>query len=410
MNNILIILPFLPYPLYTGGHQAVFNEINILRNYYNISISIAYKSGNINKSAIEKLHSIWPNVKIYPFELHSQKKGSKFFLYERVTEKIKKIIFKGSRELMIENELTPLYKFNRDDYNEFIRKIIKKESIDIVQCEFANQLDIVEIIPPNIKKVFIHHEIRFVRIAQFMLDQHLNGDYYKVLYNNLKQEEIGLLNKFDSVVTFSAIDTQKLQKNLIQSKLITSFCLVNSYNEPYHFHSSKKILSFVGPEIHIPNKIGLLEFLDKSWKGILEQDKSIQLKIIGKWTQPTIKKIIAKYPQVEFLGFVTNLKESLQGTIMIVPITIGSGIRTKILEAAFMSIPIITTTVGVEGIPLENGKDCYIENNPVLFAQKAVLLIKDNKRQQQFTMNAYNKVKKLYSEEALLHTREKAYQ
>lgn len=408
MNNILIILPFLPYPLYTGGHQAVFNEINILRNHYNISI--AYKSGNIDRSSIEKLYSIWPNVKIYPFELNSQKKGSKFILYERITDKIKRIIFKGSRELTIENELTPLYKYNRDDYNDFVRKIIEKESIDIVQCEFANQLDIVEIIPSNIKKVFIHHEIRFIRIAQFMLEQHLNGDYYKVLYNNLKQEEIGLLNKFDSVVTFSAIDTQKLQNNQVQSKLITSFCLVSSYNESYHFQPSTKTLTFVGPESHIPNKLGLLDFLDKSWKEILKKDKSIQLKIIGKWTQATIKNITSKYPQVEFLGFVNNLKESLQGTIMIVPITIGSGIRTKILEAAFMSVPIITTTVGVEGIPLENEKDCYIENNPTLFAQKTILLIQDTKKQQQFTMNAYNKVKELYSEEALLRTREKAYQ
>lgn len=408
MNNILIILPFLPYPLYTGGHQAVFNEINILRNHYNISI--AYKSGNIDRASIEKLYSIWPNVKIFPFELNSQKKGSKFILYERITEKIKKIIFKGSRELTIENELTPLYKYNRDDYNDFVRNIIEKESIDIVQCEFANQLNIVEIIPSNIKKVFIHHEIRFVRIAQFMLEQHLNGDYYKVLYNNLKQEEIGLLNKFDSVVTFSAIDTQKLQNNQVQSKLITSFCLVSSYNESYHFQPSTKTLTFVGPESHTPNKLGLLDFLDKSWGKILEQDKSIQLKIIGKWTQATIKKITSKYPQVEFLGFVNNLKESLQGTIMIVPITIGSGIRTKILEAAFMSIPIITTTVGVEGIPLEDKKDCFIENNPILFAQKTVLLIQDTKKQQQFTMNAYNKVKELYSEEVLLRTRRKAYQ
>ena len=192
------------------------------------------------------------------------------------------------------------------------------------------------------------------------------------------------------------------------TNIYTSFCLVNSYNLPYKFVPCSNVLTFVGPEVHSPNLIGLEYFLKNCWSQLVYKIPSISLKVIGKWNPDTIKKISNTYPQVKFLGFVDNLYEALQGSIMVVPITIGSGIRTKILEAGFMGIPIVTTTIGVEGIPLVDYKDCIIEDNPSKMVEKIYDLINNIQQQQMLSWNAYNKIKTTYSDDALLKTREQA--
>jgi glycosyltransferase involved in cell wall biosynthesis len=62
---------------------------------------------------------------------------------------------------------------------------------------------------------------------------------------------------------------------------------------------------------------------------------------------------------------------------MIVPILSGSGMRMKILEAAAMSLPIVTTTVGVEGIDLVDGESCLIADTPDAFANAILRLEHD---------------------------------
>jgi glycosyltransferase involved in cell wall biosynthesis len=94
---------------------------------------------------------------------------------------------------------------------------------------------------------------------------------------------------------------------------------------------------------------------------------------------------------------------------MIVPLLTGSGMRMKILEAMAMSMPVITTTVGVEGIPLVDGESCLIADTPEAFAQAikklsedAVLRSKLGKAANQVFMDAY-------SPQQLAKVREKIY-
>ena len=113
---------------------------------------------------------------------------------------------------------------------------------------------------------------------------------------------------------------------------------------------------------------------------------------------------ISKYPNISFLGFVDDLRSALQNTIMIVPITIGSGIRMKILEAANLGVPFISTSVGAEGIPLQNGTHCMIADSPSEFTN-AILQLKDDKKRTTLIQNAHQLIKKNYSMEALRQNR-----
>ena len=79
---------------------------------------------------------------------------------------------------------------------------------------------------------------------------------------------------------------------------------------------------------------------------------------------------------------------------MIVPILSGSGMRMKILEAINNSVPFVSTVVGAEGLMFETDRDCYITDNPNMFADSICKLLGDKKLQLDFVKSA----KKVYDE------------
>ena len=116
----------------------------------------------------------------------------------------------------------------------------------------------------------------------------------------------------------------------------------------------------------------------------------------------------SKYEDVFFLGYVDNLNATLKDSVMIVPITIGSGIRMKILEACSNGIPFVSTSVGAEGIPVVHGKHCFLANTPSEFVN-AIINIQDADVQMKFVKNSALLIKKHYSLDSLRENRLSIY-
>jgi len=154
--------------------------------------------------------------------------------------------------------------------------------------------------------------------------------------------------------------------------------------------------------------VGLRWFLDNCWHTLKEKEPDYRLKVIGRWSEENKQTILKDYPEVEYLGFVDSLYESMKGTVMIVPITIGSGIRMKILEACSMGIPFVSTTVGAEGIPVKDGHDCFLADAPNTFVED-ILKLQDKDSKLQFIQNANRMIHEKYSAEALRRNRLNIY-
>jgi glycosyltransferase involved in cell wall biosynthesis len=115
------------------------------------------------------------------------------------------------------------------------------------------------------------------------------------------------------------------------------------------------------------------------------------------------------HPKLHFLGFVDSLKDAICGSLLIVPILTGSGMRMKILDAAAMGVPFITTSVGVEGLDFLHNDSCIIANNPEDIANAINKLIADNTKMKALADNAQEIFKKKYSVEALSEIRNNIY-
>lgn len=401
--NILIILPWLPYPYDTGGNQAVFNEINAICRVMNVHL-MCFDSP-LYCQYKEKLCADLPGITIDLYPKLDYRAWEMDFpqILHKTADKIEEKLYAGKRKNAIHRRIA--FRHNYDGHwAAYIKSLVDKYDIDIVQTEFVNTLGMIEVIPENVKTVFVHHQLQYV-CTELLLSKERDRELFMPLSRRLKALEIGYLNLYDAVITLSDVDAEKLRGIGVSSPVYSSFAIVLNKYEYIKPMSFDNRLTFVGPENHNPNKIGITWFLDKIWPKVLSWNPQMQLDIIGNWTKDTKSDYEAKYKNIQFLGFVDVLADALRGSIMVVPITIGSGIRMKIQEAAQIGIPFVTTTVGVEGLPFKSGKDCFITDREDDFADCIQNLQDDISLQQSFTESAKTLVTSRFSLESLHNNR-----
>lgn len=135
------------------------------------------------------------------------------------------------------------------------------------------------------------------------------------------------------------------------------------------------------------------------------------LDIIGKgWTEEWVQAANISDLKVNLLGFMERLDTAAYGSIMIVPILSGSGMRMKILEGAALGAPIITTTVGVEGIEFAAGEACLVADSPKAFAKSLQRMMQDEQLRCRLTSQARRVYDEKYSRQSLSQKREEIWQ
>lgn len=402
-KKILIITPYFPYPINSGGAQAQFHMIDALRNEFNISFAFISPR---HKKHEEQLQELWPNVTFYAYKGEKQN-----WLYKRIKNLLKRLNSWPDKSKHIINPILSHSFEEAIDYQfiDFLQNIINEENIEIVQFEFAEYLNLAYAFQ-NVKKIFIQHEIHFIRNSRFLKDiQSLQPhDFYQ--FNMLKQQEIAAMNACHAIITLTQTDKEILQKENIKTNIFVSPAIIPSPYAylPKDFQFNNKLI-FLGGDGHRPNYEGFLWFLDNIWRQLSKDIPNIKVLAIGKWRTKHRKSIHKRYINVEMLGYVEDIKPYLQNAIMIVPILTGSGMRMKIIDAANNGTPFITTQIGVEGLNFTNNQDCFIVNNSEDFSSKLIELITNKSLQFKFRDNAFNKIKELYPTKKLVQIRSNIY-
>ena len=327
--KILILLKSFNYPPKNGGDQAVFNAISKLNSLVDFHL-LSTDGSEPGIASLYKFQKEYPNIPSTFYDLNKKDK------YQRICDFSKRlsnyINRRNGNAHIVDIIHSTNYDTNADyfyNFYSFLNSYIKENSIDIVQSEFSFTLGWLKGITENVKKVFVQHEIQFVVNYQRIIEN-INKNDEKLLfkYNMEKQQEINAMNTCDAIITLSEDDKNKLIKNGVHTPIFPSFAQVTFKNVKIEYPIQlKKQLVFIGPEMHEPNKHGLLWFLNEVFPLVLKEDNSIKLNIIGRWRESTMEKWKNKYSNIYFLGYVENLEDAIRNSILIVPIFHGSGIE-----------------------------------------------------------------------------------
>lgn len=394
MKNILIISPLLPWPLNSGGNTGVYYMLEYVSKYENVFFLTTYDKRQNNYALLEELKQHLSSVKFLVYDYRK----TRFLKYEYY----RKILRHVSMKMRFGDSYCSMSKLNvieaiTPGFIDFVTNVIASNSIDIVQIEFLGFHPLIYVIPDNIKTIFIHHELGWVKNGLI-----LGTDKYSTFAKKyLKDCEISILNNFDAVVPLTEIDKDKLLRAGIKTNIYVSTLAISNKVFDYRKHEFTNRLTFIGGNGHYPNFNGIKWFVSNVLPLVNEQKPEIVLEIIGTWSESARNDIHTINKNVIFKGFVNDLYEELKNSIMVVPINIGSGMRMKILEAANYSIPFVSTEIGVEGLEFEDSKDCYISKNAYKMAKQILELANNSDLYRQFSINAHHVFIEKYSIDTL---------
>ncbi len=145
----------------------------------------------------------------------------------------------------------------------------------------------------------------------------------------------------------------------------------------YSLHAGPRepyTMLFLGSFSHLPNQEALDWFAKQVLPRVVERCPPARLVIVGSNPPPRHSLPVAD-AHVEMRGFVEDLQEPLRRySVFVCPILTGSGVRVKLLEAFAAGIPVVSTTIGAEGLTASDGEICAIADSPEAFAQRIVEL------------------------------------
>ena len=86
-----------------------------------------------------------------------------------------------------------------------------------------------------------------------------------------------------------------------------------------------------------------------------------------------------------------------QAAVFIIPLRIGGGTRLKVYEAMAMESPIVSTTIGAEGLPVHHGEDIVLADGAEAFAASTIALLRDRERARRLALTAAAFVRREFS-------------
>jgi polysaccharide biosynthesis protein PslH len=263
---------------------------------------------------------------------------------------------------------------SRDLENALIR-ILQAEKFDIIQFEMLYMSPYVSVVrkysaaPIVLRTHNIEHLI-WERVAASTKNP-LKRAYLQHLVSKLKKYECSIIHQFDGIAAITESDAAFFRSAACrkpESGKTGPVIAIPFGIDPEQFPETDAEPEFpslfsIGAMDWIPNLEGICWFLERVWPEIHSQYPGLHYYLAGRHMPRWLSE--KRFPNVEVVGEVEDAPEFMRSkAIMIVPLFSGSGIRIKIIEGMATGKPIISTTVGAEGIHYTRDKNIFIADTP----------------------------------------------
>ena len=267
-------------------------------------------------------------------------------------------------------------------------KIIKIEKPDLVWLEFGYMAHFA----PFIKKKYN------IPIYYGSHNYQLGLDYqiWKIKNNTLQKLKMLpflmlqwihqniFFRNVDRFVCISEEDKNAYQKILPEIKFdILPFIFDDCFLTGSHkFESDTQFICIIGSLKSYQNFAATVFFLKHIWPQINSRIETLKFYIVGSLPEKStieadiLYQLIQQSKNVVLTGYVQSVVPYVKAAILnVVPITIGSGVRTKIIESVACKTAVVSTSIGASGLPFKDGKNISIADSPEEFAKKCIMLI-----------------------------------
>ena len=283
-------------------------------------------------------------------------------------------------------------RFISDQFSMELIKLLSEKTFDVIQLEGLYLCPYIPVIRKHSKALIAYraHNIEYeIWERTATLSKGLRSNYLRNLSRRIKRFEISYLNSYDVLIPITDRDGMILDslgnvKPRHTSQTGIDFASLVPTAKKLEFPS----LFHIGALDWAPNQEGLIWFFDHCWTKIHNENPDLKFYLAGRNAPEWFERHL-NLEGVEYLGEINDAYDFINSkAIMVVPLFSGSGMRIKIIEGMALGKTIVTTDIGTEGIPTENGNNILIANDADQFTEAISLLIKDRQLFEQIGKNA----------------------
>jgi glycosyltransferase involved in cell wall biosynthesis len=260
----------------------------------------------------------------------------------------------------------------------FLENLIRKEGFD---CAVVDHLAPTAYFPDLPHAIFFQHNVETViwrRHVEHAADP-LRRWYFQLQADRMLEFERRVSREAGHIVAVSATDADEMRRLFGVTRVSEIPTGVNlGYFRPPETRTAGTgaDLVFVGSMDWLPNVDGVLYFVREVLPLIRHKRPGCTLAIVGRTPPPKISELAAQDACVQVTGTVPDIRPYLWGSLVsIVPLRIGGGTRLKIYEAMAAKIPVISTSVGAEGLTVNPPEDIRFGDTPQDFAEQCLELL-----------------------------------
>ena len=164
------------------------------------------------------------------------------------------------------------------------------------------------------------------------------------------------------------------------------------------FEDTRKKLMYVGFLGWEPNVQGLVWFINEVWPRLQQQHPDLEFDIVGKNPDRRLQAAAASWPGINLTGYVADLQTIYRDSrVSVAPLLFGSGMKVKVLDAMARGMPTVTTSVGAEGIDIENGRHLLVADEPDQMTDAILSLLDDAELWQRLQENSRALISERYT-------------
>lgn len=363
--RILFLSQVLPYPLDAGPKLRSFFVLRHLAQEHEVTL-LTFVRETDRAENIARLSEFCHAVHTVTME-RSRLRDARFMVQSLVT---------GQPFLIVRDQIAAM--------TGKVRQLAASERFDVVHADqlwMAQYALAARAASPGSKLVLDQHN------AVYLIPQRLAGDEANPLLKRfldrearvLTRYELDMCRSFDHVVWVTREDRQAVigaagpGANGYAPSTVIPICADPSLNTPVGLAPNLRRVTFLGGLHWPPNAQGVTWFAREVFPQVRAAMPEAILTVIGKNPPAGLEG-----EGVEVTGYVDDPAPYLAETAaFIVPLHAGGGMRVKILDAWSWGLPVVSTTIGAEGIEIEDGENILIADSAPTFAQAVIRVLQD---------------------------------
>ncbi len=380
------------HPLDTGGKLRTFNLLRELNRsheitYFSLKDAELSSSDPILKAAAEySSHQRW-------FDWSEVSKQSPLFYLDLL------------KNLCFSNRPYVIDKYRSDAMASAIMEVDREKAADVIVCDFLTPA--VNLFPRGesvvrLPTLLFQHNVE-AQIWKRMAAKASNGlerSYLTSQWRRMQRYEASSCARVDRVVGVSQVDCEQFEKEYSLSNVLGEVPTgvdVDFFQVGERKAVSKQLV-FLGSMDWLPNIDSVEFFVEAIWPSVKQRHPEAEFVIVGRRPTAAVKRLAEGDSSITVTGTVPDVRPHIENAAaVVVPLRVGGGTRIKIYEAMSMGLPVVSTSIGAEGLDVTSGQNILIEDEPSGFAEALSKLLTEPATAESLGAAAAKHVREHYS-------------